>query len=64
MYLELSDHRKKGKGVLVSSDFINSVDPDCWFHMYGRDKDSLNVVLVRLGQRLRLSCSDFVLAAV
>lgn len=64
MYLELSDHRKKGKGVLVSSDFINSVDPDCWFHMYGRDKDSLSLVLVRLGQRLRLSCSDFVLATV
>lgn len=64
MYLELSDHRKKGKGVLVSSDFINSVDPDCWFHMYGRDKDSLSLVLVRLGQRLRLSCSDFVLVTV
>lgn len=67
MYLESSDHQKKDKGILVSSDFTNSVEPECltfWYHMYGRDTDSLSVVLVRLGQRLRLSCSDFVLAAV
>lgn len=69
MYLESSDHRKKEKGILVSSDFTNNVEPECltfWYHMYGRDTDSLSVVLVRLGQRsrLRLSCSDFVLAAV
>lgn len=69
MYLESSDHQKKEKGILVSSDFTNSVEPECltfWYHMYGRDTDTLSVVLVRLGQRssLRLSCSDFVLAAV
>lgn len=69
MYLESSDHQKKEKGILVSSDFTNSVEPECltfWYHMYGRDTDSLSVILVRLGQgsRLRLSCSDFVLAAV
>lgn len=65
MYLESSDHQKKEKGILVSSDFTNSVEPECltfWYHMYGRDTDSLSVILVRLGQRsrLRLSCSDFV----
>lgn len=69
MYLESSDHQKKEKGILVSSDFTNSVEPECltfWYHMYGRDTDTLSVVLVRLGQRsrLRLFCSDFVLAAV
>lgn len=69
MYLESSDHQKKEKGILVSSDFTNSVEPECltfWYHMYGRDTDSLSVILVRLGQRsrLRLFCSDFVLAAV
>lgn len=69
MYLESSDHQKKEKGILVSSDFTNSVEPECltfWYHMYGRDTDSLSVILVRLGQRsrLRLSYSDFVLAAV
>lgn len=69
MYLESSDHQKKDKGILVSSDFTNSVEPECltfWYHMYGRDTDSLTVTLVRLGQRSRLSlsCSDFVLAAV
>lgn len=53
MYLESSDHRKKEKGILVSSDFTNSVEPECltfWYHMYGRDTDSLSVILVRLGQ--------------
>lgn len=67
MYLESSDHRKKEKGILVSSDFTNSVEPECltfWYHMYGRDTDYLRVILVRSGQRLRLSCFDFVLAAV
>lgn len=69
MYLESSDHQKKEKGILVSLDFTNSVEPECltfWYHMYGRDTDSLSVILVRSGQRsrLRLSCSDFVLAAV
>lgn len=67
MYLESSDHQKKEKGILVSSDFTNSVEPECltfWYHMYGRDTDYLSVILVRSGQRLRLSCSDFVLAAV
>ncbi|XP_011451638.3 uncharacterized protein [Magallana gigas] len=48
MYLESSDHQKKEKGVLVSSDFTNSVEPECltfWYHMYGRDTDSLTVIL-------------------
>ena len=48
MYLESSDNRNGDKAVLVSSDFTNSL-PICltfWYHMYGRDTATLEVVLV------------------
>ncbi|XP_022312279.2 uncharacterized protein LOC111117446 [Crassostrea virginica] len=47
LYLESSDNQNGDKAVLVSSEFTNSL-PICltfWYHMYGRDTASLEVVL-------------------